>query len=89
MRVISSGQTAIGQNNKSMTGRVALIEVGRPIQEPAVMGVDGLVTLAAGVLQRFNIKHVNAAAPVADQSRLLKPAGDHCDTATLYPKHLR
>src|SRR3954469_20096800 len=62
---------------------------GRPTDELMEMPVDGRVALAAAVVQALDIEHLDAAAAIADQARLLQPAGDEGDAAALYPQHLR
>src|SRR4051794_1898032 len=62
---------------------------GRPTDELMEMPVDGRVALAAAVVQALDIEHLDAAAAIADQARLLQLARDEGDAAALHTQHLR
>jgi hypothetical protein len=48
------------------------------------MPVDGRIALAAAVLQALDIEHLDAAAAIADQARLLQLARDEGDAKPRY-----
>src|SRR4051812_12864494 len=63
--------------------------VGTPAYQTLEMMVDGLVTLAGGVLQVYGIEHLDMSPPVLDEARFLQLPGNHRHATALYAQHLR
>ena len=53
------------------------------------MRADRRIALAAGVLQSFDVEHLDATAPIPDQARILQFASHQGDAAALHAQHLR